>query len=82
MLRTLIITALFAVTPFSHGKATVNDQIAQLEEQNSPLLQYPTHFTQNIVVSARGCSVLPVAERLYPLSSQSRYIHITIVRDY
>ncbi|KAJ3559758.1 hypothetical protein NM688_g139 [Phlebia brevispora] len=31
------------------GKATVNDQIAQLENSNSPSLQYPTQLTQNIV---------------------------------
>ncbi|KAF8486716.1 hypothetical protein JB92DRAFT_2799120 [Gautieria morchelliformis] len=30
----------------------VNIQIAQLEKENSPLLQYPTSFTQNIVPKA------------------------------
>ena len=31
------------------GKATINDQIAALETANSPLLQFPTQLTQNIV---------------------------------
>jgi hypothetical protein len=30
----------------------VNTQIAQLEKENSPLLRYPTSFTQNIVPKA------------------------------
>ena len=31
------------------AKATVNDVISQLESSQSPLLQYPTQLTQNIV---------------------------------
>lgn len=31
------------------GKATIGDQIAALEAANSPLLQYPTQLTQNVV---------------------------------
>lgn len=32
-----------------HAKATVVQAIASLENSNSPLLQYPTQFTQGIV---------------------------------
>ena len=40
---------LAALIPLVYGKATIDAQIAALESSNSPLLQYPTQLTQNLV---------------------------------
>ena len=34
----------------AYSKATIGDKITTLENSNSPLLEYPTQLTQNIVV--------------------------------
>ena len=43
----LLLTAVLPL--FVAGKATIGDRIAALEAANSPLLQYPTQLTQNVV---------------------------------
>ena len=40
---------LSALPMFVIGKATIDAQIAALESSNSPILQYPTQLTQNLV---------------------------------
>lgn len=55
-MRFLFSAILLEVCVFASAKPTVDAQITMLENSNSPMLQYPTQFTQNIVVSssARG----------------------------
>lgn len=47
--RLLTVSLALVLASFSAGKASVNQQITDLENSNSPLLQFPTQFTQNIV---------------------------------
>ncbi|KAI0815115.1 hypothetical protein BC629DRAFT_1588792 [Irpex lacteus] len=49
MKPSLLFAVITAIPLLTAAKATVNDVINQLERSQSPLLQYPTQLTQNIV---------------------------------